>query len=139
MKKLILAGLLVVSAAGFAANGNYGHMQNHGRTRMEAQMASLTEDQKTQLETMRETHRKDTQELVFNIKEVNLKMQRELLNDKPNRVTLNKLIDEKSKYRVALEKKKMDYRLNVKEKFGIEMRGHHGRGHKGSSIGQKRI
>ncbi len=125
MKKVVVAGMLVVSALTFAANGSGAPVNGQRRAGMEAQLAGLTETQREELGTMRETYRKENQELRLNMKEVDLKMERELLKEKPNRVTVNKLIDEKGKYRVAMEKNRMEYKLDAMEKFGIEMKGHH--------------
>jgi len=127
MKKTIVAGMLAVSALTFAAGGsNRGSMSGErGRAGIEAQMVNLTETQREELGAMRESHRRKNQELRLNIKEVNLKMERELLKEKPNRLAINKLIDEKAKYRVAKEKKAMEFKLNAREKFGIEIGRHH--------------
>lgn len=127
MKKTIVAGMLVVSALTFAAGGgNHESMRGErGRAGIEAQMVNLTEVQREELGAMREVHRRENQELRLNIREVDLKMERELLKEKPNRLAINKLIDEKAKYRVVKEKKSMEFKLNAREKFGIEVGRHH--------------
>lgn len=139
MKKVVVAGMLVVSALTFAANGSGGPMTGQRRAGIEAQLAGLTDAQKEELSTMRETHRRKNQELRLNIREVDLKMERELLRDKPSRLAINRLIDEKAKYRVAMEKNRMDYKLDAREKFGIDVGGHHNKnkGH-GESKGKHR-
>lgn len=131
MKKTIVAGMLVVSALTFAAGENSRPMNpERGRAGIEAQLAGLTEAQREELQTMREAHRKENQLLRLNMKETDLKMERELLKEKPNRVAINKLIDERSEYRVAMEKNRMDFKLDAKEKFGIEGKQHHNKNKK---------
>lgn len=126
MKKIILAGLLMLSVVSFAAKGNNTGKQNREkpRTGIEQQLSHLTDEQKSELNQMRETHRRERQEMMLNIKEVNIKMKKEMLSDMPNRMEINRLIDERSKYRVAMEKKSVEQRFELKEKFGIDMRGH---------------
>lgn len=130
MKKVVVAGMLVVSALTFAANGSGSPVNGQRRAGIEAQLAGLTEAQREELQTMREAHRKENQLLRLNMKEADLKMERELLKEKPNRVAVNKLIDEKSKYRVAMEKNRMDFKLDAREKFGIEGMQHHNKNKK---------
>ena len=130
MKKVVVAGMLVVSALTFSANGSGSPVSGQRRAGIEAQLAGLTEVQREELQTMREAHRKENQLLRLNMKETDLKMERELLKEKPNRVAINKLIDEKSKYRVAMEKNRMDFKLDAREKFGIEGMQHHNKNKK---------
>lgn len=134
MKKAVVAGMLVVSALTFAANGSSTPMDGQRRAGIETQLAGLTDAQKEELTTMREVHRRENQELRLNMRETDLKMERELLKEKPNRLAINKLIDEKAKYRVAMEKNRMDFKLDAREKFGIDVGRHHNKnmGHMGS-------
>lgn len=134
MKKVVVAGMLVVSALTFAAKGSGGPVNGHRRAGIETQLTGLTEAQREELTSMREVHRRENQELRLNMREADLRIERELLKEKPNRVAINRLIDEKSKYRVAMEKNRMDYRLDAREKFGIEMGQHHNKNknHRGS-------
>ncbi len=139
MKKAVVTGMLVVSALTFSANGSGGPVTGQRRAGIEAQLAGLTDAQREELSTMRETHRRKNQEMKLNMREADLKMERELLRDKPNRLAVNRLIDEKAKYRVAMEKNRMDYRLDAREKFGVDVGRHHNKnkGH-GESKGKHR-
>ncbi len=132
MKKLILAGLIVISALGFAKNnngGNYHHNKNMNGgcySNMSQQYDNLTDDQKLEVQSLRDTHRREMRAQRLNIEEINIKIEKELLNDKPNTTTIDKLIDQKSEYKAEMEKSALDFRLMMKEKFGFEMMGHRG-------------
>ncbi len=134
MKKAVVAGMLVASALTFAANGRGESVNGQRRAGIEAQLAGFTDAQREELSTMKKSHRRKNQEMMLNMREADLKMERELLRDKPNRLAINKLIDEKAKYRVAMKKNRMDYRLDARKKFGIDVGGHHNKskGHMGS-------
>ena len=58
----------------------------------------------------------------LNMKGVDIKIEKELMSDLPNKLAINKLIDEKNVYRTARDKKMMEFQLEAKEKFGIKIR-----------------
>lgn len=124
MKKIIVIGTIVLSSLAFADNHGEGNSknQNRGRGKTESQFSALTEQQKEEFKAMRATYGKEIKEMSLNMKSVDIKIEKELMNDLPNKLTINKLIDEKNVYRTAKDKKMMEFKLEAKEKFGIEIR-----------------
>jgi len=123
MKKMII-GMLVVSSLAFADHHGNGKPQNKkgDRPRVESQYSKLTEEQKEEFKTMKDAYTKEIKEMSLNMKEVDIKMEKELMKDKPNRVAINKLIDDKAVYRTARDKKMMEFKLEAKEKFGMDLK-----------------
>lgn len=60
---------------------------------------------------------------MLDIKEINLKIQREMTADAPNQKNIDKLIDQRAKLKAQHQKDMLNFRLDMKEKFGIQMGG----------------
>ncbi len=132
MKKIIAVLALVVSAGAFAQgysnfhgsnSGNRGH--NH-RGAMAQQVENLTLEEQKEFSELQSQHRDEMRETMLDIKEINLMIQREMISENPSQKNINKLIDEKSKLQAEKQKDMLKYRLEMKEKFGLEMNGHMG-------------
>jgi len=124
MKKIVAILAVVVSAGAFAQtmdHSAYGSMGNNGG--MMQQVNNLTPEQQVEFNTLHAKQMKEKQKLMLDIKEVNLKIQREMTADTPNQKNIDKLIDQKSKLQAQNQKEMLKFRLDMKEKFGIEMIG----------------
>ena len=126
MKKIILIGMLTISALTFADKGKGASMKKReiARLRVESSLENLTEKQREELKAMREVHRKEIREKMLDIKEVELEITTEMQRDVPRRRVINKLIDKRAGYRASMEKKMVAHRFELKEKFGIDIRGY---------------
>lgn len=132
MKKIIAVLAVVVSAGAFAQgysnyHGNNGVNRGHNHSGvMSQQIESLTPEEQREFSELQSAHRDDMRAAMLDIKEINLKIQREMLADTPNQKNISRLIDEKTKLQARKQKDALNYRLEMKEKFGLEMRGHMG-------------
>ncbi len=128
MKKIIAVLALVVSAGVLAQGGTGngktrgGHMHNN-RGGMMMHYENLTPEQQAEFNELHAKHRNDMQRSMLDIREINLKIQKEMLADKPNQKNIDKLVDQKSKLQAQHQKDMLKFRLEMKEKFGIEMMG----------------
>ena len=128
MKKIIAVLALVVSAGALAQGGTEhsmtrgGHNHNN-RGGMMQQMNDLTPEQQAEFNELHAKHRNKMQRSMLDIREINLKIQKEMLTDKPNQKNIDKLVDQKSKLQAQHQKDMLKFRLEMKEKFGIEMMG----------------
>ncbi len=126
MKKIIAVLALVVSAGALAQGGTGngktrgGHMHNN-RGVMMMYYENLTPEQQAEFNELHAKHRNDMQRPMLDIKEINLKIQKEMLADKPNQKNIDKLVDQKSKLQAQHQKDMLKFRLEMKEKFGIEI------------------
>ena len=135
MKKIIAVLAVVVSAGAFAQTMDHSAHQNHGSNTqadhsahqnhggMMNQVNNLTPEQQTEYSDLHAEHRSEMQKSMLDIKEINLKIQKEMLAEKPNQKNINKLIDQKSKIQAENQKSMFNFRLEMKEEFGIEMMG----------------
>lgn len=133
MKKIIAVLAVVVSAGAFAQTVDHSAHQGHGNNRqmdhsahqnhggMMNQINSLTPEQQTEYNELHAKHRVVMQKSMLEMKEINLKIQKEMLAEKPNQKNINKLIDQKSKLQADKQKDMLKFRLDMKEEFGIEM------------------
>jgi len=129
MKKIVAVLAVVVSAGAFAqtmdhsAHGNINNsgQMNHGG--MMQQMNDLTPEQQAEFNTLHAKQMKEKQKTMLDIKEVNLKIQREMIAENPNQKNIDKLIDQRAKLQAKNQKDMLNFRLEMKEKFGIEMMG----------------
>ncbi len=128
MKKIIAVLALVVSAGALAQGGTGngmtrgGHMHNN-RGGMMINYENLTPEQQAEFNELHAKHRNDMQRSMLDIREINLKIQKEMLADKPNQKNIDKLVDQKSKLQAQHQKDMLKFRLEMKEKFGMEMMG----------------
>lgn len=135
MKKIIIIGILALSSLTFASHHNEGNIKNKNvkTSRIESKFSSLTEEQKEEFKTIKAAYNREAKEMSLNMKGIDIKIEKELMSDLPNKLAINKLIDEKNVYRTARDKKMIEFQLEAKEKFGIEIRhnkndrgmGHH--------------
>ncbi len=133
MKKLIGILALTTSALTFAQNGNINQTAQMNNTNtmpmqrqmggMMQQMNNLTPEQQAEYNELHGKHRSAMQKSMLEMKEINLKIQKEMLAEKPNQRNINRLVDQKSKLQAQKQKDILKFRLEVKEKFGIEMMG----------------
>lgn len=128
MKKIIAILAVVVSAGAFAqtmdhsAHGNSDTVDmEHGR--MMNQVVNLTPDQQAAYNDLHNKHRADMQKAMLDIKEINLQIEREMTAEKPNQKNINKLIDQKAAIQAEKGKSMLNFKIEAKEKFGIEMAG----------------
>lgn len=135
MKKIIAVLAVVVSAGAFAQTMDHSAHQNHRSNTqrdhsahqnhggMMSQIDNLTPEQQAEYNELHAEHRSEMQRSMLDIKEVNLKIQKEMLAETPNQKNINKLIDQKSKIQAENQKSMLNFRLEMKEEFGIEMMG----------------
>jgi len=138
MKKTVAVLAVVLSTGAFArghmnSSSNTGMQHNNGQM-MQNHLETLTEEQQIEFNELHGKHMRENQKIMLDVEEINLKTQREMLGEKPNQSNLNKLIDERSKIMAQKEKKNLEFRLQMKEKFGIEMTGR--MGHTGRNKGR---
>jgi Spy/CpxP family protein refolding chaperone len=123
MKKMVAIMVLSISAVSFAKTGMQGNT-NMGRTgkqtMMQQQMVVLTPEQQKEFYKMNDSHMKQTKSYIIQMRETDLDMQKELLKDKPNIKKLNKLSNKKAAFEMKMEKEKLNYRIQMKEKFGVD-------------------
>ena len=145
MKKIIAVLALVVSAGAFAQGysnfhgNNSTNMGHRHRGAMAQQVENLTLEEQKEFSELQSQHRDEMRETMLDIKEINLMIQREMIAENPNQKSINKLIDEKSKLQAEKQKDMLKYRLEMKEKFGLEMNGHMGSQGCMSSRGKTRV
>ncbi len=86
-------------------------------------MNNLTPEQQAEYNELHGKHRAAMQKSMLEMKEINLKIQKEMLAEKPNQRNINRLVDQKSKLQAQKQKDMLKFRLEVKDKFGIQMGG----------------
>ncbi|GLI57874.1 hypothetical protein PM10SUCC1_33880 [Propionigenium maris DSM 9537] len=127
MKKILAVTAVVLIASGAFAQGHpYQNKGTPGYGRgggMGYHYESMTFEQQEEFTKLHDEYRVKMRRSMLDIKEVNLKIEREMMRDKPNKNTLNKLIDERARAQGEHQKEMLKYRLEMKEKFGVEMRG----------------
>lgn len=133
MKKLIGILALTISALAFAQNGNMNQTAQMNNTNtmptqrqmggMMQQMNNLSPEQQAEYNELHGKHRAAMQKSMLEMKEINLKIQKEMLAEKPKQRSLNRLVDQKSKLQAQKQKSMLKFRLEMKEKFGIQMGG----------------
>ncbi len=128
MKRIVAILAVVVSAGAFAQTQDNtpnqktdyrGHHLNHGRVMQ--QVESLTPEQQDEFNELHAKQMKERQKLMLDIKEVDLKIQREMTAENPNQKNIDKLIDQRAGLRAQHQKNMLKFRLDMKEKFGIQM------------------
>ncbi len=130
MKKTVAVLALIVSAGAFA-QGRMGNQMNRGTVAMHnsrggmmmQQIDNLTPEQQAKFNDLHSKQMKENQKLMLDIQEVNLKIQREMASDNPNQKNIDRLIDQRTKLQAQHQKDMLRFRLEMKEKFGIEMMG----------------
>lgn len=134
MKKTIMI-LTAVISVGVLARGTGYHMNGTGSMSgsrgMMVQYDNLTEQQQTEFNKLHTEHRNDMHRSMLDIKEIDLQIQKELLAEKPDQKKIDSLIDKKTKLNAQHQKDMLEFRLQMKEKFNIEMTG----GRQGNRMG----
>lgn len=123
MKKMVAIMALSMSAVSFAKAGTpvNSNVKNTGQQVMRHQQAViLTPEQQKEFYEMNQEAMKISKSYMIQIRETELDMQKELLKDKPNMKKLDKLINKKAAFKIKREKTMLDYRIQLKEKFGID-------------------
>ncbi len=148
MKKIIAVLAVVASTGAFAQgysnyHGNNSARMNHDHRVTMMQVENLTPEKQKEFSELHSKHRDEMRAAMLNIKEINLKIQREMLAETPNQKNIDRLIDEKSKLQTKKQKDALNFRLEMKETFGVEMNGHMGgkgcMSSKGRAKGSKRM
>ncbi|GLI55312.1 hypothetical protein PM10SUCC1_08260 [Propionigenium maris DSM 9537] len=130
MKKIVaILAVVVVSAGAFAQtmdhsahrNMDRSGQMNHGG--MMQQMNNLTPEEQAEFNALHAEQMRVKQKSMLDIKEINLKIQREMTADIPNQKNIDKLIDQRAKLKAQHQKDMLNFRLDMKEKFGIQMGG----------------
>jgi len=128
MKKIITILAVVVSAGAFAqaidhsSHGNMNAGSKHSKGVM-SQITNLTPEHQEEYNELHSQHRAHMHKTMLNIKDIDLKIQKEMLAEKPNQKDINKLIDQKAKLQAEKQKHMLSFKIEAKEKFGIEMMG----------------
>jgi Spy/CpxP family protein refolding chaperone len=128
MKKLIVTTMLLTSMVAFSENVSMpvktGMMQqlnmNMG-TGMMQQIDKLTPEQKIQMEKINLEYQKKNQEYLFRIKQIDLKIETEMLDEKIDTKKIGSLIDKKVSLQSRIQKNMINYRIDIKKKFGINV------------------
>ena len=128
MKKLIAVLAVVAVSTGAFAQDHSAHTGQQGtegmqKNNMMNQMNSLTETQQKELTEMKAKQMTNHKKTMLDIKEVNIQIEKEQLAEKPSQRKINQLIDKKSKLMAQSQKDSLKFKIDVKEKFGIEMTG----------------
>ncbi len=124
MKKILAICMVVVSLNAVAANHMAG--QGKGMPMMggaTGYMHNLTPEQQKEFQEMMRSHMKENRKIMLDMKFVDLDIERELFNDKPDMKKIDRLIDLKSKHQAKMYKNMIRHKVKMKEKFGIEMMG----------------
>lgn len=138
MKKIIAVMAVVISAGAFA-NGHMNHSENNNKNnnhnthskggckgQMTQQLESLTAEQQEEFKILHEEHMDSMRLTKLNMKEIDLQIQKEMLAENPNQTNLNKLIDKKSNLNAEMQKERLNFKLEMKEKFDLDIRGNMG-------------
>ncbi len=126
MKKILAVAALVLLGTGVFAQGhlyqNKG-IPGHGRGGMGYHYENMTPEQQEEFIKHRDEYRVRMRRSMLDIREINLKIEREMVKDKPNENTINKLIDERVRIQGKHQKEMLKFRLEMKEKYGVDMMG----------------
>ena len=138
MKKLIAIMAVVISAGAFA-NGHMNNSEsnkknnNHNthnkggcKGQMTKQLESLTAEQQEEFNALHKEHMDSMKLVSLNMKEINLQIEKEMLAENPNQTNLNKLIDKKSNLQAEMQKERLSFKLEMKEKYDLDIRGNMG-------------
>ncbi len=132
MKKILAVAALVLIGTGAFAQGHMYHNNSNpaygNMGRMGQHFEAMTPEQQTEFNRLHDEHMLRMRRSMLDMREINLKIEREMMKDKPNQNTINKLIDERAKAQGEHEKEMLKFRLEMKEKFGVDMMGR-GSGH----------
>lgn len=141
MKKIVAIMAVVISAGAFA-NGHMNHSENNNNTnhsrgrcngQMTRQLESLTTEQQDEFNALHSEHMDSMKLARLNMKEIDLQIQKEMLAEKPNQTNLNKLIDKKSDLQAEMRKEALNFKLEMKEKYDLDIRGNMGHHKNGMS------
>lgn len=131
MKKAIAVLMVIAATGAYANNSDYGHKNGKDLGKhMEKLTASLSESQKDEFDSMKADQRKDLKSFKISMQEVELKIKKELLKDKPSKETLGKLAEDQADIYESMKKDMLEFRVDIKEKFGIDLPtkdGHRGK------------
>lgn len=135
MKKIVAVMAVVISAGAFANghNGEGRHSESNrstdcrGRGHMTQQLESLTPEQQVEFEALHKEHMDSMRFTTLDMKEIDLQIQKEMLAESPNQTNINKLIDKRADLQAEKQKEMLSFKLEMKEKFDLDIRG--GMGH----------
>jgi len=132
MKKTLAVAALVLIATGAFAQGHMYHYNGNpaygNRGRMGQHYEVLTPEQQNEFSRLHDEHMIKMRRSMLDIREINLKIEREMMKDKPNSNTINKLIDERARAQGEHQKEMLKFRIEMRDKFGVDMMGR-GSGH----------
>jgi len=128
MKKLIAIGALLVSVSVFAENNPVSSkrpMMQHGNMNTEVgtmqQMDKITPEQKVQMDKIKLKYQNKNQREMLKLREIGLDIEKEMLAEKIDSKKIEKLIDKKASVNAKIQKNLIDYRIDIKEKFGVNI------------------
>ncbi|ADO84588.1 Spy/CpxP family protein refolding chaperone [Ilyobacter polytropus] len=130
MKKMLIIGILALSATSFANSASVDHSahnkteiksENTKKSGMMNQINNLSAEQQKEYHAIHEKHMSKTKNIMLDIKEINIQIQKEMLNEKSDSKKIARLIDKKSILQADKEKEMLKFKIEVKEKFGIKM------------------
>lgn len=124
MKKILAVCMVVVSLNVLATN----HMMGESRYMPMAgdaagHMHSLTPEQHREFQEMMNTHMRENHKLMLEMRSIDLDIEIEMLKDKPNKKNIDNLIDKRSRIHSDMHKNMLRNRMEIKEKFGVDMMG----------------
>ncbi|WP_319370681.1 hypothetical protein [uncultured Ilyobacter sp.] len=130
MKKMLIIGILALSATSFANSASVDH-SSHNKTEIKSenteksgmmnQINNLSPEQQKEYHAIHEKHMAKTKKNMLDLKEIDIQIQKEMLNEKTDSKKIDRLIDKKSILLADKEKEILKFKIEMKEKFGIKM------------------
>jgi Spy/CpxP family protein refolding chaperone len=127
MKKMLIIGILALSATSFANSASVDHSAHNNteikseKSGMMNQIHNLSPEQQKEYHAIHEKHMAKTKKIMLDLKEIDIQIQKEMLNEKSDSKKIGRLIDKKSILQADKEKEMLKFKLEVKDKFGIKM------------------
>jgi hypothetical protein len=130
MKKMLIIGILALSATSFSNSVPVDHSahskaeiksENTEKSGMMNQVNNLSPEQKKAYHAIHEKHMAKMKKITLDIKEIDIQIKKEMLNENADSKKINRLIDKKSILLADKEKEMLKFKIEVKEKFGIKM------------------
>lgn len=120
MRKVIILLLVIVSIVSFS-NTKY-NSRTFLDERVMQEYSNLTPSQKKEFKEFRKTYMKELRLLDLDIREVEIKIERELLQDNPTRIRIEHLFKKKRKLVAKKLEKLKEIQKDAIDDFGIEIK-----------------
>lgn len=123
MKKIIGILAIIISTTAFSKNQPVNHSvhQNAGKSQIAKKVSDLKPGQQKEYKVMHERAMAHKKKNKIAIKEIDIQIQKERHNKKPNIKKIKKLNAKKSKLQADQERSMLKFKLEVKDKFGIKI------------------